>query len=125
MNRTFIAAVACATAIAVSTPAFARGAMQNINADYRSWGTPHATASVSGRQQKTLLHKENSGHYSVCNHGSHALTVSYDASSASVDSGDCMAVQAKKISVKGTDNGAFNRAFVFNHTHFHPHHSGR
>ncbi len=125
MNRNFIAVAACVAAIAVSAPAFARGAMQNVNADYRSWGTPHATASVTGTQEKMLLHKANSGHYSVCNHGSHSLNVSYDASSASVDSGDCMAVEAKKISVKGTNATAFNRAFIFNHTHFHPHHGGR
>ena len=124
MNRRIIPVAVCAVAIAASAPAFARGAMQNVNSDYRSWGTPHATASVSGTQEKTILHKSMSGHYSVCNHGSHALTVSYDTASASVDSGDCMAVEAKKISVKGTDNSAFNRAFVFNHSHFHPQHGG-
>lgn len=124
MNRNVIAAAVCAGVIVASTPVFARG-LQDIQADYRSWGTPHASASVSGTQEKTVLHKQTAGHYSVCNHGSHALMVNYDATAATVDSGDCMAVEAKKIGVKGTDNSAFNRAFIFNHTHFHPHHGGR
>ena len=125
MTRNLFVIALCAGTIAVSAPAFARGAAQHIEAGYRDWGTPHATASVSGTEEKTLLHKQNNGHYSVCNHGSHALEVSYDADSTTVASGDCMAVEAKKISVKGTDNSAFNQAFVFNHTHFHRHHSGR
>ena len=129
MSRTLLAIALCATAISVgavsiSAPALARGG-NLAEAHQRALGTAHASASVSGTQEKTLLHKETSGHYSVCNHGSHALSLNYDANNASVDSGDCMAVEAKKISVKGTDDNAFSRAFVFNHTHFHPHHGGR
>ena len=123
MNRKFLAVVLCAgaLAIAVSSSAFARGALQSVESDYRSWGTPHASAGVSGTQEKTLVHKQSTGHYSVCNHGSHSLMVSTEATSATVGSGDCMAIEAKTISVKGTHDSAFNRAFIYNHTHFHPH----
>ena len=129
MSRSFLAIALCATALSVgamtvSAPAFARGG-NLAEAHQRALGTPHATASVSGTQEKTLLHKQNSGHYSVCNHGSHALALNYDENNASVDSGDCMAVEAKKISVKGTDNAAFNQAFVYNHSHLHNHHGHR
>lgn len=125
MNRKLFTLTLCAAVVVLSAPVLARGNMQHIQADYRAWGTPHASASVAGTQEKTLLHKQSSGHYSVCNQGSHALTVSYDAENAAVDSGDCMAVEAKKISVKGTDDAGFHRAVVFNHSHFHPHHGSR
>lgn len=124
MTRKIIAAAVCCGIIAAGTPALARG-LQHIESDYRSWGTPHASAGVSGTQEKTLVSKQSSGHYSVCNQGSHDLTVTHDSASSAVGSGDCMAVEAKTISVKGTHDSAFNRAFVYNHTHFHQRHGMR
>ena len=120
MNRKIIAVSICIGTIAMTAPALARG-MQDVQADYRSWGTPHASAGLSGTQEKTVLHKQSSGHYSVCNHGSHPFTVSYDGSAALVHHGDCMAVEAKKITVKGSEDTSFNRAFIYNHTHYHSH----
>ena len=117
--------LAAALCLAASGPAMARGALADIQSDYRSWGVPHASASISGTQQKTLVSKQTTGHYSVCNHGSHALAVNHDASNATVDQGDCMAVEAKTISVKGTHDSAFNKAFIYSHTQFHHHHGAR
>ena len=88
-------------------------------------GIPEAHATISGTEEKTLIDKQSMGHYSVCNQGSHALTVAYDKSAMDVASGDCSGVEASKISVKGTDANAYNKAFIFNHTHAHVHHPGK
>jgi len=80
-------------------------------------GHPTAHATISGTEEKTLVDKQDIGHYSVCSQGSHAITVSYDKNNMNVASGDCAAVQASKISVKGTDANAYNKAFIFDHTH--------
>ena len=88
-------------------------------------GIPEAHATVSGTEEKKLIDKQSMGHYSVCNQGSHALTVAYDKSAMDVASGDCSGVEASKISVKGTNANAYNKAFIFNHTHAHVHHPGK
>ncbi len=84
-------------------------------------GIPEASATIAGTQQKTLIDKQSIGQYSVCSEGSHSLTVSYDKSAMDVASGDCVGVEASKISVKGTNANAYNKAFIWNHTHWHVH----
>jgi hypothetical protein len=113
--------VFAATAMLLTSPALAQhGAVKEHLAV--GGGVPEASATISGTQEKTLIDKQSTGHYSVCSEGSHALTVAYDKSAMDVAAGDCAGVEASKISVKGTDANAYNKAFIFNHTHWHAGH---
>lgn len=117
-------AIAAATML-LTGPALAQGGGDPSDHRGVGGGIPEAHAAVSGTEEKTLIDKQSMGHYSVCNQGSHALTVAYDKSAMDVASGDCSGVEASKISVKGTDANAYNKAFIFNHTHAHVHHPGK
>ena len=118
MTRTMILLAAAAVVGLMAGPALAgHGAVKQHVAV--GGGVPEANATISGTEEKTLVDKQSSGHYSVCKEGSHALTVSYDKSAMDVASGDCSAVEASKISAKGTDANAYSKAFIFNHTHDH------
>ncbi len=119
-HRFKILAIAAATVL-LTGPALAQHSGDAKEHMAIGGGLPEASATVSGNQEKTLIDKQSMGHYSVCNQGSHALTVAYDKSAMDVASGDCAGVEASKISVKGTNANAYNKAFIFNHTHWHAH----
>jgi len=122
MSHKLKALAVAAAAILLTGPALAQ--RSGDPADHRGVGVPEANATITGTEEKTLVDKQDIGHYSVCSQGSHALTVSYDKNSMDIASGDCAAVQASKISVKGTNANAYNKTFIYNHTHvnhvFHP-----
>ena len=115
--KTFIIALAT---FLLSGPTLAQYSARDHPAGWHAGGVHEAHATISGTEEKTLVHKKGAGHYSVCNSGSHGLAVSYDESAMDVAPGDCVAVEASRISVKGTDASAHNNASVFNHTHRHP-----
>ena len=106
-------------AILVSGPGLAQEGARDHLAGWRAGGVPEARATVSGTDEKTLVHKKGPGHYSICNSGSHDLAVSHDESALDVAPGDCVSVEASKIAVKGTNDNAHNTATVYNHTLWH------
>ncbi len=81
---------------------------------------PYASATVSGTQEKTLIHKLRPGHYTICVEWStYDLQLTYDAHSTDIKAGDCVAVEASKISIKGKSEGEFSRAIIYDHTYRH------
>ena len=81
---------------------------------------PYASATVSGTQEKILIHKQRPGHYTVCVEWStYDLQVTYDAHSTDIKAGDCVAVEASRISIKGKSEDEFSRAVVYDHTYRH------
>ena len=108
-------------AMLLSGTALAQEGARDHLGGWRPGGVHEAHATVSGTGEKKLVHKKRAGHYSVCNSGSHSLAVSHDDSATDVAPGDCVSVEASKISVKGTDANAHNTATVYNHNPFHPH----
>ncbi len=83
-------------------------------------GVPYASTTVSGTQEKTLIHKLRPGHYTVCVEWStYNLQLTYDAHSTDIKAGDCVAVEASKISIKGKSEGEFSRVIIDDHTYRH------
>ncbi len=83
-------------------------------------GVPYASATISGTKEKTFIHKQQPGHYTVCVEWSkYGLQLTYDANSIDIEGGDCVAVEASRISIKGKSEGEFSRAIIYDHTYRH------
>ena len=120
MSRSLKSLALGLAAILLSGPGLAPEGARDHLGGWRAGGVREAHATVSGTDEKTLVHKKGPGHYSVCNSGSHDLSVSHDESIMDVAPGDCVSVEASKISVTGTNANAHNTATVYNHNLFHP-----
>ncbi len=81
-------------------------------------GVPYASATISGTQEKTLIHKQKPGDYTVCVEWSkYGLQLTYDANSMDIEPGDCLSVEASRISNKGKSEDEFSRAVIYDHTY--------
>ena len=81
---------------------------------------PYASAQIHGTQEKTVVHRQAPGHYAVCiEWGKHSLQLLYDADSTDIEPGDCVSVEASKISIKGKSDDEFSRAVIYNQIDLH------
>ena len=113
MSHRFMSAAVALAAFLLSSPAWAQEGARDHLAGWEPGGTSEARATVTGTEEKLLLHKKKAGHYSVCNAGSHPLAVTYDRDGVDLHSGDCVSVEAAKISAKGKHESAENKVVVF------------
>ena len=61
---------------------------------------PYASAQINGTQEKTVIHTKAPGHYIVCvEWGKYSLQLIYDTDSTDMEPGDCISVEASKISI--------------------------
>ncbi len=83
-------------------------------------GVPYASATISGTQEKTLIHKQRPRDYTVCVEWSkYGLQLTYDANSIDIEPGDCLGVEASRISITGKSEDEFSRAVIYDHTYRH------
>ncbi len=68
------------------------------------------SATLHGKDADMLAHFKNPQPYRVCHEeGNEQLSVTYDDQKVMIDSGDCVHVEAAKISAKGQSDNAVHR----------------
>ncbi len=81
---------------------------------------PYASAQIYGTQEKTVIHTKAPGHYIVCvEWGKYSLQLIYDTDSTDMEPGDCISVEASKISIKGKSEDEFSRAVIYDQIYRH------